>query len=264
MHSQREEVYKNKLVSNITYYAIFAKLRNVLSKILLLQIPEREHRKVFENVPIIGFTKGKSLKDILVRAKVPPLKTDEGFCGPCSKPRCKICKHITKRHQFESSSTKRIYSIRLQNLNCASKNVVYLFICKTCHKQYTGSTEEFWSGFNNYISSHGNLLRNKKVKQESFHAHFAEGLHQGESDWEVRLMDQGISVDDVRWRESYWQHKLDAFQPNGLNEREAALFLTQLYFTYPYSYCARISLQHLFQLNGTNTLLSYFSRIFFS
>ena len=67
-------------------------------------------------------------------------------------------------------------------------------------------------------------MRNKKVKQESFHDHFAEGLHQGESDWEVRLIDQGVSVDDVRQRESYWQHKLDTFQSNGLNEREVGLF----------------------------------------
>ena len=51
-----------------------------------------------------------------------------------------------------------------------------------------------------------------------------EGLHQGESDWEVRLIDQGVSVDDVRQRESYWQHKLDTFQSNGLNEREVGLF----------------------------------------
>ena len=67
-------------------------------------------------------------------------------------------------------------------------------------------------------------MRNKKVKQESFHAHFTEGLHQGESDWKIRLIDQGVSVDDVRWRESYWQHEMDTFQPNGLNEREVALF----------------------------------------
>ena len=138
-----------------------------------------------------------------MRLKVPPLKTEEGFCGPCKKPSCEICKHIPKTHQFESSSTKRIYSIRPHNLNCASKNVVYLFTCKTCHKQYTGSTEKIWSRFNNYRCLHGNFLGNKKVKQESFHAHFMEGLHQGENDWEVRLIDQGISADDVRLRGSY-------------------------------------------------------------
>ena len=93
LHGQSEEVYKNNLVFNITYYPIFSKLKNTLFKIHLLLTPDREHRKVFENVPIIGFKKGKSLKDILVRAKVPPLKTEKGFCGPCNKPRCEICKH---------------------------------------------------------------------------------------------------------------------------------------------------------------------------
>ena len=101
LHSQREEVHKNKLVFNTTYYPIFSKLKNILSKIHLLQTPDREHSKVFEDIPVIGFKKGKSLKDIPVRAKVPPHKTEEGFCGPCSKPRCEIYKHITKTHQFE-------------------------------------------------------------------------------------------------------------------------------------------------------------------
>ena len=39
-----------------------------------------------------------------------------------------------------------------------------------------------------------------------------------------KLIDQGVSVDDDRRRESYWQNELDKFQPNGLNEREMALF----------------------------------------
>ena len=111
---------------------------------------------------IIGFKKGKSLKDVLVRTKVPPLKTEKGFCGPCNKPRCGIFKYITKTHQFESSSTKIIYSIRPQNLNWVSKNVVYFFTCKTCHKQYTGSTELLRSRFDNQRCLHRNFFRNKK------------------------------------------------------------------------------------------------------
>ena len=78
-HSQREEVHINKLVFNITYYPIFSKIKKILFKIHLLLIPDREHRKVFENISVIGFKKGKSLKDILVRAKIPPLKTEMGF-----------------------------------------------------------------------------------------------------------------------------------------------------------------------------------------
>ena len=75
MYSQRKEVHENQLVFNITYYPISSKLKNILSKIHPLITPDRGHCKVLENILIIGFEKGKSLKDILVRAKVPPLKT---------------------------------------------------------------------------------------------------------------------------------------------------------------------------------------------
>ena len=68
------------------------------------------------------------------------------------------------------------------------------------------------------------LFKKKKVKQESFHAHFAELNHNGEDDWEVRLIDQTDNVEYLRKRESFWQHELDAFQVNGLNEQEVALF----------------------------------------
>ena len=34
---------------------------------------------------------------------------------------------------------------------------------------------------------------------------------------------QGVNVDDVRGREPYWQHKLDKFEPKGLNELHIAL-----------------------------------------
>ena len=46
---------------------------------------------------------------------------------------------------------------------------------------------------------HRNFLRKKKVKQESFHAHFTEDLHQVENDWKVRLIDQAINIDNLRW-----------------------------------------------------------------
>ena len=64
------------MVFKITYYPIFSRIKTILSKFHRLLTLGREHSKVFEKVPIIGFKKGKSLKDILVRAKVPPLKTE--------------------------------------------------------------------------------------------------------------------------------------------------------------------------------------------
>ena len=68
------------------------------------------------------------------------------------------------------------------------------------------------------------LFEKNKVKQESFNAYFEEINHNGEDDWEVRLIDQTDNVENLGKRESFWQHELDIFQPNGLNEREVALF----------------------------------------
>ena len=64
--------------------------------------------------------------------------------------------------------------------------------------------ELFW--FKNYRCAHRNFLKRKKVKQESFNAHFAEANHNGMEDWEVRLIDQTDNVEDLRKRESFWQH----------------------------------------------------------
>ena len=44
------------------------------------------------------------------------------------------------------------------------------------------------------------------------------------SDWEITLIDQAESVDNLRRRESSWQYEFDTFQPNGLNECDVALF----------------------------------------
>ena len=171
------------------------------------------------------------MKDILARAKVPPVVKNEGFCGPCKKSRCEICEHIVSTDSFKSTTTQRTYFIRPPDLKCSSKNVVYLFTCKTCSKQYTGSTEDFRPRFNNYRCAHRNFLKRKKVKQEPFNAHFAEANHNGEDDWEMRLIDQTDNVKDLRRKvESFWQQELKTFQPNGLNDREVALcyYLLQL------------------------------------
>ena len=213
----------DKPVLNITYYPVFAKLKDVLKSIHILLTPDKEHQKVFKEIPLIGFRRGKSLKDMLVRAKVPPLKSRQGSCGPCKKPRCQICNFVVDTNTFISTTTQKKYEIRSEQLNCDSVNVVYLHTCKTCQKQYTGSSVDFRLRFNNYRSAHRNFKKNKKVLQESFHSHFEQPQHNGENDWEVRLIDQAETVEDLRKRESFWQHELKTFQPDGLNECEVSV-----------------------------------------
>ena len=59
-----------------------------MSFLHLLLTLDQEHQKVFHKVLIIGFQRAKCLKDILARAKILPVKKNEGCCGPCKKSRC--------------------------------------------------------------------------------------------------------------------------------------------------------------------------------
>ena len=68
----------------------------------LLLTSDQEHQQVFHKVPITGFRRYKSLKDIFVRVKVSPVLKNVGFCGPCKKLRCEICEYIVSTDSFES------------------------------------------------------------------------------------------------------------------------------------------------------------------
>ena len=38
-------------------------------------------------------------------------------------------------------------------------------------------------------------------------------------DWKTTIIDRAENVLELRCSESYWQHRLETFIPNGLNER---------------------------------------------
>ena len=145
-----------QLVLNITNHPDFSNLKDTMSFLHFLLTPDQEYQKVFHKIPIIGLRRAKSLKDILVTAKVPPLQKNEGFCGPCKKSRCEICEHMVNANSFKSTTTQQTYFIRLEDSKCSSENVVYFYKCKTCSKQYTGSTR-----FNNYRCTNRNFLKKK-------------------------------------------------------------------------------------------------------
>ena len=65
---EKAKTSEPRLKFNITYYPIFQNIRNILQELHLFLGPAKEHKKVFSDVPVVGFRNGKSLKDYLVRA----------------------------------------------------------------------------------------------------------------------------------------------------------------------------------------------------
>ena len=108
------------------------------------------------------------MKDILVRAKVVPLKNNKACCRSSGGTRFKICKHVKSTETFRSFCAKRQYWIKSNNLNCCFSNVVYLLSYKSCSKKYTGSSENFRSRFNNYKSTHRNFIKGIPSNKRNF------------------------------------------------------------------------------------------------
>ena len=58
----------------------------------------------FEKVPLIGFRRAKSLKDILVRTKLELFEREKDCCRSCVGTRCELCKHVvTTEHDLHLS-----------------------------------------------------------------------------------------------------------------------------------------------------------------
>ena len=212
-----------KLVLNITYHPKFAKLKSILSKIQILLTPNGEHQKVFDSVPVVGFKRGKSLKDLLVRSKLPKIdqgETPSGSCGHCHYKACKICANLPETTTFTGKNGKT-YNIEGGNkITCRSFNTVYLITCGTCGLQYVGSTcPEFRERYGNYKSCQ-KFHVTKNVPQQQFHEHFSQPGHNRFSDFKFVLIDQGIDEKSARKREKFWMYELNTFIPHGLNDRE--------------------------------------------
>ena len=130
---EREEAETSelKLTFNIAYYPVFQNVRNILQELHLLLAPDKEHKKVFPDVPAVGFRNGKSLKDYLVRAALP--ETNEtGRLEPCGKKTCLVCNSIRTTTIFTTEACGEIFKIQSGPLNCKSEKVLYLLKCKVC------------------------------------------------------------------------------------------------------------------------------------
>ena len=189
-------------------------------------------KTVFQNPPKVVYKRAKNLKDHLVRAKLPNLSVEEhnkAGSFKCMKSRCQTCQNVKNETKFSNKDSSKIFEIRKGPLNCDSQNVIYQIVCKTCGIQYIGSSKgAFRLRFNNYKSHHrtflarqreGTLGRGKSVPQRELHSHFAKSDHKGLEDMQFTLIDSGPDNIIARKRETFWQYKLDTFEPNGLNIR---------------------------------------------
>ena len=64
-----------------------------------------------------------------------------GQSSKCNDPRCGTCNHLHECNVIDITSTKRKFYIKSQ-MNCKTKNVLYIMTCQGCNEQYVGMTND--------------------------------------------------------------------------------------------------------------------------
>ena len=142
---------QHRITFNITYYPVFRDVRKILEELDAILASDDGYKKVFPDVPLVGFKNNKKLKAHLVRSQLTDLDEvgrSKPFGG--NRPLCHLCENIKDTCTFKSKHLDEIHKIN-KNYNCNSKMAVCLIECKICGEQYTGSAKiKFRSRANNY------------------------------------------------------------------------------------------------------------------
>lgn len=75
--SDRKKLTFNTTCLNITCITIwlaFHNVRNILQEFHPILTPDQKHKRVFEDISVVGFHNGKTLKDMLVKTQLPKVQ----------------------------------------------------------------------------------------------------------------------------------------------------------------------------------------------
>ena len=167
------------------------------------------YKKVFPDVPMIGFKINKNFKAHLVKSQLTDLD-EVGTSKPCAgkRPPGHSCENMKDTCTFKSKHLNEVHKIN-KKCNCNSKMAVYLIECEIRGEQYTGSTKtKFRSRANNYKSTQRKFVNKEVVpkqtlKQKRFHEHFCSDRHNGIQDWIIALIDSADTLKELRKKELY-------------------------------------------------------------
>ena len=118
----------------------------------------------------MAYRKPKTLRNILVHAKLKPVPSDDeptGESKPCGNKRCLTCKLMTPTKITKSSSGASM-KLRRQ-INSKSANVIYLNTCTQYGKRYIGETKR---ALNERMNGHRSDWTKRRCQRSPVAEHF--------------------------------------------------------------------------------------------
>ena len=124
---------------------------------------------------------------------------------PFRLPVVPACNFFCLGTVFRNNKTGKEFSINY-DLNCNSRNVIYLITCSKCKIQYVGSTSAaFRTRFNNHksrVNAHVNFrLSTENKKDDVLFQHFHSQGHLGLEHMSIQLIDSVKGERELRHKE---------------------------------------------------------------
>ena len=128
--------------------------------------------EIFPLPPLVAYKRPPNIKDILIRAKIPdspPPREKRKIVGMKKCSKCPICPFVQVGQTVSASKTNFKMDIN-REVNCQTRNIIYVIECKKCKEQYVGETHRT---LQHRFAEHLGYVRNKhlnKVTGEHFNS----------------------------------------------------------------------------------------------
>ena len=114
---------EKNLTFNITYYPDFQNVRSIIQELHILSTPNKEHKRLFPNAPVIGIWNGKTLKDYLVKRRLPIFNKEWYMWIMWEK---KLVWSVTLKvllRRLQQKPAMKLFKIQSDLLNCDSEKI---------------------------------------------------------------------------------------------------------------------------------------------
>ena len=219
-----------KTILAVTYNKKLPNLKKAINDNWDILSINQEIAPLFREKPIRAFHRNRNLKNILCKYKLQknrPINQKRrklGKCRPClSKQNNKCCAQMVSTDHVINRKTGKIFKI-YHNLNCKSKNVIYLIECALCqNKPYVGKSEP-----PSNLRTNNHRSDAKNPDSIAVDRHFFENKdHDFEKHAKITLierlentahMTEQEITHNLEKREDFWIKKLNTCSPDGFNQ----------------------------------------------
>ena len=191
--------------------------RSVIEKYWPLLGRSSATRHLLDTQIVYGFRRCNNLRDLLVRARLPPISAPTKRIKRVIHENCKYCSRLDRSGKLLVNN-QTFHT--MQNVNCESSNLIYALRCNLCCIIYVGQT---MNTVKERFSNHLSTIKNGYDTTVARHFNLAHKIH-SDPPFKIFILEfiklppkshRASILRDTR--EQAWIARLNTLVPSGLN-----------------------------------------------